>query len=98
MNWGPDTGSEQYQRAVHWAVDQFRAMGIAEVRLEAVVLKHGWQRGPAQARLLGEVPRVLHVYAQTVNQVLRTSAPTEGGEALALPVGSIGRAMKDLLP
>jgi carboxypeptidase Q len=168
------TGSEQYQRAVHWAVDQFRAMGIMDVRLEPVVLKHGWQRGPAEARLLGEVPRALHVasygwspatpkpalrgpvafledttdaaiaaarvkgaivlvdrasltgpvvfrhttpeewqrerlyetldqrlksagalavlvYTKTVNQVLRTSAPTEGGEALALPVGSIGR-------
>lgn len=168
------TGSEQYQRAVHWAVDQFRAMGIVEVRLEPVVLKHGWRRGPAQARLLGEVPRALHVasygwspptpkpalrgpvvfledttdaaiaaarvkdaivlidrasltgpvvfrhttpeewqrerlyetldqrlksagalaalvYTKTLNQVLRTSTFTEGGEALALPVGSIGR-------
>jgi len=168
------TGSEQFQRAVHWAVDQFHAMGIADVRLEPVVLKHGWQRGTAEARLLGEAPRALHVasygwspptpkralrgpvvfledttdaaiaaarvrgaivlvdrasltgpvafrhttpedwqrerlyetldqrlkaagalaalvYSKTVNQVLRTSAPTEGGEALALPVGSIGR-------
>jgi hypothetical protein len=167
------TGSEQYQRAVHWAADQFRAMGL-EVRLEPIVLKHGWQRGPAQAKLLGAVPRALHVasygwspptpkpalrgpvvfledttdaaigaarvkgaivlidrasltgpvvfrhttpeewqrqrlyetldqrlkgagalaalvYTKTLNQVLRTSTFTEGGEALALPVGSIGR-------
>ena len=31
------------------------------------------------------------VYTKTANQVLRTSAPTEGGEALALPIASIGR-------
>ena len=167
-------GSEQYERSVHWAAEQFRSMGIVEVRLEPVVLKHGWQRGPSQGTLLGKVPRALHVasygwspptprpalrgpivfledttdeaiaaahvqghlvlidrasltgpvvfrhttpeewdrerryetldrrlkdagalaalvYTRTANQVLRTSAPTEGGEALALPVASIGR-------
>jgi len=168
------TGSEQYQRAVQWAAAQLREMGITQVRLEPLDIKHGWQRGPAQARLLGKTPRTLHVasygwspptprpalrgpivfledttdeaiaaahlagamvlidrasltgpvvfrhatpeewererryetldqrlknagataalvYTKTANQVLRTSAPTEGGEALALPVASIGR-------
>jgi carboxypeptidase Q len=33
----------------------------------------------------------LLVYAKTVNQVLRTSDPVPEGEALALPMGSIGR-------
>ncbi|HEY6824222.1 MAG TPA: M20/M25/M40 family metallo-hydrolase [Steroidobacteraceae bacterium] len=168
------TGSEQYQRSVQWAAGQLREMGMTQVRLEPVVIKHGWQRGSAQARLLGKTPRTLHVasygwspptphpalrgpivfledttdaaiaaarvqgalvlidrasltgpvafrhttpadwererlyetldrrlknagataalvYTKTFNQVLRTSAPTEGGEALALPVASIGR-------
>ena len=168
------TGSAQYQRSVQWAAEQLRSMGIAQVRLEPVVLKHGWQRGPAQGTLLGKTPRALHVasygwspptpgqaltgpivfledttdeaiaaahvqgalvlidrasltgpvvfrhttpeewererryetldrrrknagalaalvYTKTLNQVLRTSDPTEGGEALALPVASIGR-------
>lgn len=168
------TGSEQYERSVHWAAEQFRGMGLTEVHLEPVVLKHGWQRGPAQGTLLGKVPRALHVasygwspptprpalrgpiafledttdeaiaaahvggrlvlidrtsltgpvvfrhntpeewdrerryetldrrlknagalaalvYTRTVNQVLRTSTFTEGGEALALPVASLGR-------
>ncbi len=168
------TGSPQFERSVHWAAEQLRSMGIAEVRLEPVVLKHGWQRGPAQGTLLGKTPRALHVasygwspptprpalrgpivfledttdeaiaaarvsgalvlidrasltgpvvfrhttpeewererryetldqrlksagalaalvYTKTANQVLRTSAPTEGGETLALPVASIGR-------
>ncbi len=168
------TGSPQYERSVQWAAEQFRLMGIAQVRLEPVALKHGWQRGPAHATLLGNTPRTLHVasygwspptpaqaltgpvvfledttdaaiaaahvqgalvlidraslagpvafrhttaeewererryesldqrlkkagalaalvYTKTVNQVLRTSDPAEGGEALALPVASIGR-------
>jgi len=168
------TGSEQYERSVQWAAGQLRSMGMSQVRLEPVIIKHGWQRGPAQARLLGKTPRTLHVasygwspptprpalrgpvvfledtsdeaiaaarvqgavvlidratltgpvvfrhttpeewererryetldarlknagalaalvYTKTANQVLRTSAPTEGGAALALPVASIGR-------
>jgi hypothetical protein len=168
------TGSAQYERSVHWAAEQLRSMGIAQVRLEPVVLRHGWQRGPAQGTLLGKTPRALHVasygwspptpgqgltgpiafledttdeaiaaahvqgalvlidrasltgpmvfrhttpeewererryetldrrlknagalaalvYTKTLNQVVRTSDPTEGGEALALPVASIGR-------
>lgn len=168
------TGSTQYERSVQWVAEQLRSMGIAQVRLEPVVLKHGWQRGPAQGTLLGKTARALHVasygwspptpgqaltgpivfledttdeaiaaahvqgavalidrasltgpvvfrhttpeewererryetldrrlknagalaalvYTKTLNQVLRTSDPTEGGEALALPVASIGR-------
>ncbi len=168
------TGSPQYEHSVQWAAEQFRSMGLRQVHLEPVVLKHGWQRGPAQATLLGKTPRALHVasygwspptpgqaltgpivflqdttdeaiaaariqgalvlidrasltgpvvfrhstpeewarerryetldrrlkdagalaalvYSKTANQVLRTSDPTEGGEALALPVASIGR-------
>jgi carboxypeptidase Q len=57
------TGSENYEKAVRWAVDQFHAMGIADVRLEPVTLKHGWQRGTAHGQLLGAVPRPLHVAA-----------------------------------
>ena len=43
-------GSEQYERSVHWAAEEFRSMGIVEVRLEPVVLKHGWQRAGATVR------------------------------------------------
>lgn len=168
------SGTEDYEHAVSWAVESFHAMGLKDVRLEPVSLRHGWQRGQAQATLLGPRPRVLHVaaygwspptppgglkarvvnlledtdgaiemaqvkgaivlidravftgpvafhqstvadfdrqrrydtidgrlrgagaagmlvYTKTVNQVLRTSDPVPDGEALALPIGSIGR-------
>ena len=168
------SGTEDYEHAVSWAAESFHAMGLNDVRLEPVMLRHGWQRGQAQATLLGPRPRVLHVaaygwspptppgglkarivsllddtdaaiemaqvksaivlidravfigpvafhqstvadfdrqrrydtidrrlreagaaamlvYTKTVNQVLRTSDPVPDGEALALPIGSIGR-------
>ena len=168
------SGSQNYERAVAWAAYRFHAMGIKDVRLEPVVLHHGWQRGHAEATLIGPQPRSLHVaafgwspptaagglrapvtfltdstdaaieqahvkgtivlvdrlaftgpvafrnstvedferqrrydtidkrlqeagalalliYTKTVNQVLRTSDPVPEGEALALPMGSIGR-------
>ena len=167
-------GSEDYDKAVRWAVERFHAMGIADVRLEPVTLRHRWDRGVAEGYLLGTRRRALHVvaygwspptgrsgvrghvvsledttdaaiaaahvegaivlvdrqaftgpvafhlsgaesfdrqrryetfaarlkgagaaallvYTKTVNQVLRTSDPLVGGEALALPVASIGR-------
>ena len=168
------SGSEGYERAVRWAVEMFHAVGLKDVRLEPVLLRHGWQRGHAQATLLGSSPRTLHVaaygwspptpagglvgrvvsllddtdaaiemaqvkgaivlidrmvftgpvafhestvadfdrqrrydtidrrlrdagaaamlvYTKTSNQVLRTSDPAPDGEALALPIGSVGR-------
>ena len=57
------TGTDNYERSVRWAVDTFHAIGIADVRLEAVQLPHGWQRGTARAQLLGGAPRALHVAA-----------------------------------
>lgn len=57
------SGSANYERSVRWAVDKFHAMGIRDVRLQPVELRHGWQRGSALAVLLGESPRVLHVAA-----------------------------------
>jgi carboxypeptidase Q len=57
------TGTDNYERSVRWAVDTFHAIGIADVRLEPVLLPHGWQRGAARAQLMGRVPRALHVAA-----------------------------------
>ena len=168
------SGSENYERAAAWAVDRFHAMGFKDVRLEPVTLHHGWKRGRAEATLIGQQARSLHVaafgwspptpseglqarvitlrddtdaaieqaevkgaivlidrvvfagpvafqnitpedferqrrydtidrrlhdagalallvFTKTVNQVLRTSDPVPEGEALALPMGSIGR-------
>jgi hypothetical protein len=49
-------GSEQYERSVHWAAEQFRSMGIAEVRLEPVVLKHGLLAATGGPALAGPSP------------------------------------------
>lgn len=57
------TGSANFERSVRWAVDRFHSIGIRDVHLEPVELRHSWQRGGAFASLLGESPRVLHVAA-----------------------------------
>lgn len=55
--------SADYDNAVRWAVDRFQAMGIADVRLEPVTLRHRWTRGSAEAYLVGSRRRALHVVA-----------------------------------
>src|ERR1700761_1902102 len=57
------SGSENYERAAVWAVERFHAMGFKDVRVEPVTLKHGWQRGRAEATLVGQPVRSLHVAA-----------------------------------
>jgi carboxypeptidase Q len=57
------TGSDSYARAVKWATDRFRSVGVADVRLEPVTLAHGWRRGSASAELLSPLRRTLHVAA-----------------------------------
>src|SRR5579862_5031053 len=57
------SGSENYERAAAWAVDRFHAMGFKDVRLEPVTLHHGWKRGRAEAALIGQQARSLHVAA-----------------------------------
>src|SRR5256885_2478120 len=54
-------GSANYDRAAQWAVEQFRAMGIKDVRLEAFTIPHAWQRGEARARMLAPKEQALHV-------------------------------------
>jgi len=69
-------GSEADARAVEWALAQFKRLGLANVRAEAVPL-NAWQRGPLQARLTAPMPRPL-VAVALGNSV---STPPEGIEA-----------------
>ena len=55
------TGSAGYQRAAQWSVDQFRAMGIAQVALEPFAIDRGWERVSARARILAPAERPMHV-------------------------------------
>lgn len=55
------TGSPAYDHAVDWAAEQFRAAGLSNVHFETFTIPNGWERGPAQARILFPVERTLHI-------------------------------------
>ena len=54
-------GSSAYDRAARWAAAKFREAGIANVHFEEFTLPNGWQRGPAQARVVKPAERPLRV-------------------------------------
>src|SRR5262249_50738211 len=39
------TGSPSYNRSAEWAAEQFRGMGIKNVKLEPFTIPNGWERG-----------------------------------------------------
>lgn len=55
------TGTAAYDHAADWAVAQFRAAGIQDVKLESITVPNGWQRGWAEAYLYSPVQRKLHL-------------------------------------
>lgn len=57
------TGSEEYDAAAKWAADQFRAMGIKDVRLEPFTIPHTWKRGTSSGRITAPYQRPLHIEA-----------------------------------
>ena len=46
------TGSPQLDKASHWTEEQFRALGLTNVRLESWTIANGWKRGPATGRVV----------------------------------------------
>ncbi len=46
------TGSANLKRATEWAAGKMKEYGLSDVRLEPWTIPEGWQRGPAQARLV----------------------------------------------
>ncbi len=54
-------GSRAYERSAQWAAEQFRAMGIREVKLEPLQLPNSWERGWATGRILAPQARPLYV-------------------------------------
>jgi carboxypeptidase Q len=54
-------GTAAYDRAADWSAAQFRAAGIANVRLEDVPLSRGWERGAVTARMTAPLARTLHL-------------------------------------
>ncbi len=55
------TGSPAYDAAAQWAADQFRAMGIKDVRLEPFTIPHSWERGTSSGRITAPSSRPLHI-------------------------------------
>ena len=55
------SASPGYERSAEWAAAEFRAMGIADVKLEPFTIDNGWLRGDARGRILAPVERTLHV-------------------------------------
>jgi carboxypeptidase Q len=55
------SGSPAYNRAVDWAVAQFRSYGIQDVHTESFMLPNGWQRGSAQGQIVSPINRPLHI-------------------------------------
>jgi hypothetical protein len=60
---GRVSGSAAYQRASEWAADQFRAVGVKDVKLESFTLPNGWERVSARARMIAPLDRSLQVHS-----------------------------------
>jgi carboxypeptidase Q len=54
-------GTPAYERAVQWTAARFREAGLTNIRFEEFTLPNGWQRGPARARVIAPVARMLRV-------------------------------------
>ena len=64
-NIGPRlTGSDNYVRAVAWAQEQFKSLGLANVHTEPFTLKAAWEPdGPAIGRIVSPRVQNLHIYS-----------------------------------
>jgi carboxypeptidase Q len=57
------TGSPQLDRASHWTMEQFKALGLSNVHLEPWTIANSWTRGPAAGRILSPTEAVLTLAA-----------------------------------
>jgi len=90
---GRVTGSPQAALAVQWGVATMRALGLQNVRAEKWMMKRGWTRVSATARLTLPVHRNL-----TISSMGWTgSTPAGGSEAEVVPVNDfqLDQEMKD---
>jgi hypothetical protein len=73
------SGSPAHQRAAQWAADQFRAVGIKNVRLETFSML-GWERGWARGRMVSPLDRPLHI--ESLGWTVSTPAQGVKGEVV----------------
>jgi carboxypeptidase Q len=76
------TGSPAYNRSAEWAAEQFRAMGIKNVKLEPFTLPNGWERGYARGRVLAPVER--HLFIESLGWAPSTPAGGVRGEIVKI--------------
>lgn len=76
------TGTASYQRAAEWAADQFRAMGIKNVKLEPFTIPNGWDRGYASGRMLAPMER--HISIESLGWAPSTPAGGVKGEVVTV--------------
>ncbi|MGA9770023.1 MAG: M20/M25/M40 family metallo-hydrolase [Blastocatellia bacterium] len=76
------TGSASYQRSAEWAADQFRAMGIKNVKLEPFTIPAAWDRGYARGRMLAPVER--HLSVESLGWAPSTPAGGVKGEVVTI--------------
>ncbi|HWX38046.1 MAG TPA: M20/M25/M40 family metallo-hydrolase [Candidatus Sulfotelmatobacter sp.] len=57
------TGSPQLDRASHWTIEQFKALGLSNVHLEPWTIANSWTRGPASGRILSPTEAALTLAA-----------------------------------
>jgi carboxypeptidase Q len=57
------TGSMQLDQASHWALEQFKGMGLAGAHLEPWSIANGWTRGPATGRIVSPAEQTLTLAA-----------------------------------
>jgi hypothetical protein len=76
------TGTPNAQRAVQWALERMRAMGLTNVHKEDYTVAHGWQRGVADVELLTGTRQKLH--AVSMGWTGSTAPGGADGELLAV--------------
>lgn len=76
------TGTNAYQRSAEWAADQFRAMGIKNVKLEPFTIPSGWDRGYAHGRMLAPMER--HISVESLGWAPSTPAGGVKGEVMTI--------------
>lgn len=75
-------GSPAYERAAQWAAEQFRAMGISNVKLEPFTLPNGWERGAAHGQILA--PQARRLWVESLGWSPSTPPGGVRGEVLIL--------------
>src|SRR3984957_5157649 len=57
------TGTQKLDQASHWTMEQFKALGLENARLEPWTIANSWTRGPAAGRVIAPTEQMLTLAA-----------------------------------